>query len=366
MSFLFGSPPSVSSTTVPTINPTQTGAQQFLYNNFATGAPPAGASYSPGAAYAPQTFAAPLSPLQTSSVAGLQSLSDAAGVSPQQAQTGVNTLDTLNAAFGYQAPQVATPTATGTGAPVNAQQITAPTIDATNAFNQGVVQPLTQNFEQQIIPTVLGNAGRSAGGAYSSDTQLAEGFATQNLNQTLADVGAQYQLAADTANQQAALTTGTANQAADLSAQQSNQAAANQVALANLSSALSTNQLNTGANLQGQGLVNQAVGQAPSVISTPQAPQISTANLLTGTLAGGAVPQATEQAQLSGQYQDYINQQNQSLALEQLLAGFGTSPTQQTNTVVTPATTGLIQSLLGGLSTGAGAAGTTAAIKAFA
>ena len=353
MSFLFGSSPSVKNTTASTVNPTQLSAQQMLLNSFLSGQGFGGGPF-PGQPTPGQNFSAPLSSLQTSSLAGLQSLADNAAVTGQQTQTGTNTLTALNNAFGYQAPQVSAPTAQGAGGTVTPTNVTANDINATNAFQQGVVNPLTQNFTNQVIPTISGNAGKSAGGAYSSDTQLAEATAAQTLNNTLAATGSQYQLAADTANQQANLQASLANQNAGLTAQQSNQSAANQVALANLSSQEQTNSLNTGASLQGQSDILNAIGTAPNAITTPNQPQNQIANLLMNTLAGGAVPQQQQQTQLQGQNQDYLNQQNQMLSLLQLLAGFGVSPTQQTNTVVQPGQTGLLQSVLGGLATGYG------------
>lgn len=333
MSFLFGSAPKASFSTQPTTNATQSGIQQLLAQLLTTGQSPAGVQ-----AYTGQ-FAAPTSPLQNTSLAGLQGVADSTGVTPQQTTTGGNALTALNNAFNFAAPQVTAPTA---AAP---STVVAPQIGTTADFLSGVAAPLEQNFAETTLPALEATYGGSAGGALSSGRAIATGAATKSLNQTLASEAGLYDLAGQQANQGASLTAQTANQNAN---QQTN--------LADLSALLSTLQGNQSASLTGQGDILSALGITPNVIGAPSVPAADTASILSSTLAGGAVPQQTQQTQLTGQYQDFLNQINQANILRQLLAGFGTTPTQSTNAVGTGGQTGLLQGLTTGLASNSGLA----------
>jgi hypothetical protein len=359
MSFLFGSQPSTSSTTASTTNSTQSGIQALLASLLTSGGVPAGESAASGG-----TFAAPLSSLQTSALGGLGTIAQGAAVPGNATTTANNALTALQQAFGYTAPQISAPSATPTlisstpqaGAPstVSAQQVgTLP------AFIQGVVDPVTSNFLQTVAPALSGGAGRSAGGAYSSDTQLADALAESNLNTTLAGTGSQYALAGQEANQTANLQAAEANQTAGLSTNLANlqaalttnagnQSASNQVTLANLASLLSTGQTNVASTQAGEGDVLTALGLTPSTITAAEEPTADTTSILTQLLNAGSVPQATAQQQITGENTQYNT-------LLQLLAGFGTTPTQQTNTVAQQGSTGLLQGLLTGLAGNTGA-----------
>lgn len=323
MSFLTGSAPKATFNTQPTVDPTQQGIQQLLASLFQSGQQPAGVQ-----AYGGQ-FAAPTSPLQDVSLEGLMQLAQGAGPQPGQTAAATGSLDALQRAFGYQAPQMTAPTA---AAP---SSVVAPQINSAQAFQSGVAQPMIDDFISQVLPAISGAAGRSAGGAYSSDTELAKALATKQLTRTLAQQGSLYDLGAQQANQGASLT-----------AQTTNQTAANQISLADLSAALSTGQSNQAASLTGQQDILSALGITPSVVSGASAPANNAASLLSTTLAGGAVPQTTQQQQITGQYQDYIAQINQANLLRQLMAGFGTTPTQQTIGVGTGGTSGILPGLL--------------------
>jgi hypothetical protein len=335
MSFLTGSAPQANFSTNSTVDPTQSSIQQLLAGLLTGGTQPAGVQAYNG------SFAAPTSALQNTSLAGLQQVAGAvpATGTPAQGSTAAAALPALQSAFGYTAPQVAAPTAGG------APQVVAPQINSAQAFQQGVAAPLIQAFDQQVLPSISGKAGGSAGGAYSSDTQLAKNMATTQLGQTLAQQGSLYDLG-----------TQEANAANSLTAQTANQGATNQVDLANLAAMLGTNTTNTGASLTGQSDVLSALGETPSVVGAPDVPVANAANILNSTLVGGAVPQQTAQTQLTGQYTDYLNQISQAQTLLQLMAGFGTTPTQQTSAVASGGQTGLLQGVLSGLAGNSGAA----------
>lgn len=80
----------------------------------------------------------------------------------------------------------------------------APQIDATQAFQTGVVQPTTQDFLQRALPAIAGNYGRGAGGAFGSESATARGQAGTDVARALAEQGSKFALGAAAANQQAA------------------------------------------------------------------------------------------------------------------------------------------------------------------
>jgi hypothetical protein len=206
----------------------------------------------------------------------------------------------LTGQLGYQAPQAAVPVS-AKPAPAVAQPI-----NATSAFQQGVVQPVTQDFLAQTLPSIAGNYGRGAGGGFGSESAAARQQAGTQTTRALAQEGAKYQLAADTANQNAALQAAIANlqygtglSAADLSA-------ATQVGTSNVAAA------NEAARVR-----NQALATAPGTAG------------ITDAAMGD---------------------------LLKIMLGFGTAPTQTTLGVGTGGSSGILQSVLGGASSGIGSA----------
>jgi hypothetical protein len=199
-------------------------------------------------------YAAPLSPLQTTSLTGLENLVNAYTSGPSSAGAA----RPLGQATG------AVTNAT-TASPVTSSAI--PQINSAAAFQQGVVQPLTDDFTQHTIPAITGAYGRGAGGAYSTDALGARETAGTNLARTLAQAGSQY----------------------DLQAQIANQAAAAQ-----------TEQFQQGAQATNAQLQQSAASLLPRLLATGGQLDLQQEQLLSGGLAGGAVPQATAQAQLSG------------------------------------------------------------------
>lgn len=249
----------------------------------------------------------------------------------------------IQGAQGYQAPQV---TAPQTGyAPQGAQVSPAA---ATQAFKQGVIDPVTQNFQQTVIPSLNAGAGRSAGGIYSSDLAGATDQAVSNLNTTLTGAGSQYAYNTQTANQQAALT---------------NQNLLGQLALGNLGAQTSTNQLNVGSALQGQQDVLQAMGLTPGAVSAgvtgTYAPSAYTSDILTSMFPTISTPQTTAEQGLQTQIQELTGQASLTQNLEQIFSGLATAGTQQPQTVVTGGQQGILGNLIGGL---AGNQGVTNAI----
>jgi hypothetical protein len=368
-SALFGSSPSVQTTDQPTISSGQSGITDLLATLLATGAQPAGVQSYTG------QFAAPLTPGQTNTINAATNLPT--GVNPAAQSTVNAALPAITSAMGYQAPQVAAPQTYG-AQPNAAPTISAPApvtanqIGTQQAFQQGVVDPITANFLQTIVPAISGGAGRSAGGAYSSDTQKAQGLAASNLNTTLAGTGAQYLLGGEEANQQADLTaalanaqnqlsTSTANLGSALTTNTGNQNTSQSTDLADLSAILGTNSLNVGSALGGQGLDLSAITGAPGVAAGASAPATATAQLLSQILGIQTPAQTTAQTQVSGEYQDYLQSIQQGQVLQALMASFGTTPTSSPQTVVQPGQTSILASLLGGAAGNAGlgkAAGT--------
>ena len=293
-----GSAPSVSSTTQPTIDP----AQQALLSSLAGtlgGAGSIGSTLNFGQVQPSLTgqYGAPLSGLQQTSLTGIENLvngfTGGAQGTPQGSAQAFGTA--LNTAQGVQ-----------TNPPVSM-------IDPTAAYQQGVVQPLTQDFNQYVIPTINANYGRSAGGGYSSDSLGARNQAGTNLARTLAQQGSQYTLAAQQANQGAQATNA---------------------------------QLALGGATATPGIVG-AEASLPLSLATAQE------GILSGGLQAGAVPQQTQQTQLTGQYNDFqsILQQIQNQLADAL--GLSTAGTQQTQTVVNPGQTGFLPSLLAAIAGGA-------------
>jgi hypothetical protein len=279
MGALFGTAPQANFSTQPTVSPQQSGLLQILSNLF---------NATPGTiAPASGTFAAPVTGPEQSVLTALQPLVGTSNA-PGLAQ-GTNAITgALNALPG-------------------AENFTAPQIDATQAFQQGVVQPLTQNFNQNVLPGIAGQFGASAGGATNTGSLQARQTAAQNLNQTLASTGAQYSLGAAQANQNA-----------DLAAQS--------------------------ARLAALGLANPLASNASTLTGTAASSQVSP---LLQILSAFGLPQQTQQQQISGSYG------NAQQSLADLIAAFSPQ-TQQTLGVGTGGTTGIIQSLLGGLAGNAG------------
>ncbi len=192
-----GSAPSVKSTTQSTVDPTQ----QSLLDSLAGmlgGSQGAGSAYNFGELQPQLTgqYGAPLSSLQNQSLTGIENL--------------LNSF-TGGAASGQPGNANAFSTALNTAQNIQKQPPLAPAgqvsmIDPTAAFQQGVVQPLTDDFTQHVIPAINGNFGRSAGGGFSSDSLGARQQAGTNLARTLAQQGSTFTLAADQANQGAQAT----------------------------------------------------------------------------------------------------------------------------------------------------------------
>src|SRR5579872_4786433 len=171
MSFLFGSAPSVKTTTSPTINPTQENILNALAGFMQSGAP------APGVQPYQGTFSAPLSGLQNMSLAGLEHF--ASNVIPNMPQLDpTQAFQALSKGLNYGGPgQVSAPT-------VQAQQI-----DPSQVIQQSVVDPLTKAFNDRILPAITGKYGASAGGGFSSDAMEARRQAGSDLESNHRDGG---------------------------------------------------------------------------------------------------------------------------------------------------------------------------------
>lgn len=273
METLMGSKPKANFSTQPTILPQQQELLTMLSGLLQ------GGQKAPGAEAG--TYAAPLNQMQTNSLAGLEALTSGQTTSPAQANTQNHSLDTLNKALDFQAPH----------------------IDSTQAFQQGVVEPLTGDFLSKTIPAISGAYGGSAGGAYSSGRNQSAQQAGETLDRSLSQTGAKFALDAATANQSADLT----------------------------------------ANQQRLG----ALTQAPSTVNMPQTTDAGFIENLMKILQGGSVPYNVAQTQISG-----VNQQSQTSIADMIAAAL--SSTQQTLGVGTGGTSGLLGGALGSPALGAG------------
>lgn len=363
MSFLFGSSPQVKQLPPqPTVNPTQDNIINALAGILQQAQGTAGATQLP--TYPDQTVAGQTQGQGSILDALLSSVVGAPTQLPSSISNLVGQLPGLfQGAAGYQAPQVTAPQVT-TPQITNTPQInynpTVPTIDATQAFQQGVVTPVTQNFQSQVIPSLNAAAGRSAGGIYSSDNAGATEQALKDLDTTLTGAGSQFAYnaaaanqGAQTANNQLLAQIANENLLSKLGVAQSNLGAETATNALNTGSTLNSNALNTVASLQGQGLDLSALAQLPGTVNTGLAgtfgPSAATESLLTGAFPTISSTQATQQTGLQQLIDEITKSSAFTQNLEQIAAGLGTAGTQQGQTVVQGGSTGLLQSLLGGL-----------------
>jgi hypothetical protein len=195
MEALFGKAPSAKFDTQSTLNPFQGSIFAKLNELFGSGG--AGGTST-------LLDAAGGNRLAGASLAALEQQALGVPTGPTGQQTGVQnqSFDALSKALGFTAPAV-----------------TAPHIDATEAFRTGVVQPMTDDFLSRTLPAIAGAQGASAGGAYGSGSAGARRNAATDLERTLGQQGSQFALAASGANQQADLTASVANQTGGINAQ---------------------------------------------------------------------------------------------------------------------------------------------------
>lgn len=157
MSFLdslFGSAPKVSNQS--SLSPQQQAIMAALQGWF-TGA---GAPGSGPPAYTGMTYA-PLSPIQNTALGGAADFLQTLSAGPNS-RVNTNASTALNQVLGA-GPQ-----------------------DLTNYFNASIAAPLDKNFADSVLPAIIGQAGRSAGGAYSQDVFDNIGKATDSLEQSKA------------------------------------------------------------------------------------------------------------------------------------------------------------------------------------
>ncbi len=290
-SALTGSAPKASFDTQPTIQPSQNDLLNQLVSMFTTGASPPGVQPYGG------SFAAPLNSLQNTSLAGLENAASgvAAPAGPTAQQSGAvnSAFNTLDKSLNFQAP----------------------TIDSTEAFQKGVVDPLTTNFNTQVLPGLDARFAGSAGGAFSSGRQQQDLTAANQFNTQLSQAGSTF-----------AYNTAAANQQAELQA--------NQQRLAALGLAPQTSLLPEGIATANQGVSSNVIDQ------------------LLKTLSGGSVPYNVAQTQVAGQYGEFGRQQD---SIQQFLKDMIAAATGQTQTTIgvgTGGSSGLLGGLLGGVGGG--------------
>jgi hypothetical protein len=161
--------------------------------------------------------------------------------------------------------------------------------DFSSYFQNSVVAPLMQSFNQQTIPALQNAFGQSAGGTHSTEYGNAVDTAVGNLNTTIAGDASS-----------TALTQYNDQQQNDLTA------------------------------------AGQDITAANSGISG-----------LTAGLAGETTAQTTQQTAYSNAYQEFLNQLTQNNTELTTASGTATTGTQQQgNTVVNPGSAGLINNLV--------------------
>jgi len=261
-----------------------------------------------------------------------------------------------------------------------------PTIDSTQAFQKGVVDPLTQNWESQILPALKAAGGQSAGGIYSSDTSRQEQLAATGLNTQLAGAGANLAYQAAAANQAAQQATNQlgaqtqiANQGAGLTAQQQqlsalqgNQSAQQymnqllaQVGLTNAQQQQQNQQFNVGAGLAGAGVRQQAAQAAPGIATGQYAPASAAAQTLQSLWPTLSAPQQQQDLTIQRLMQNYYLPQQLSIQGYGTLGQIGTANTQQPGIAVTGGSTGILPGLLGAAGQFAGSPAGSAAIASL-
>jgi hypothetical protein len=315
-STLFGSAPKATFSTQPTISPAQQPILDTLSSILSNAFP-----------YQQGGFG-----LGSTSLAALENQAMNVGAAPTGAQTGINTAstDALTKALGFTAPNVTAGTVTPTS--VTGTNVNAPQIDSTAAFTKGVVEPLTDDFLKRTLPSIAGQFGGSAGGAYGSGSKNARENAATDLERTLAEKGSEFAYSAAAANQNATLNALLANQRTGLAAGLANQATDLSAATANQGAGLTAGVSNQSASINAIKDILAAIGLAPTTATLPQTELGANIGLSTATFSP---------------YQQMI---------ADLIAG-GTGQTQQTSGVGSGGSTGL----LGGIFSGIGALGSAPA-----
>ncbi|MGI0133345.1 MAG: hypothetical protein ACREBW_00080, partial [Candidatus Micrarchaeaceae archaeon] len=170
-----------------------------------------------------------------------------------------------------------------------------------------IVAPLMQQYQQTILPSIMGKFGQSAGSAFSSDQLDARQEAANNLETNIASAAGQLGLGAAEANQSATL-----------------------------------------------GGMESGLFDAPSTLGLPQALTGAGQSLLSNLLQNSLTPYNIASASDTASYQNYLNQQKQSMNLLQTMLGYSTAPTMQTNQVVNSGQASLLSTILGNPGVGQG------------
>lgn len=312
-SSLMGSAPQASFSTQPTILPEQRSLLDSLLQALQGGA------YSPGVGAGAGAGA------QQTSLQGMENI--ASGVGSQGTLQPGSVAGALTNSLTPNIPQNFAPPV-GQAPQIGAQpQVSPNAIDSTQAFQQGVVAPITQDFLTRTLPGIAGHYGQGAGGAFSSDALAAREQAGTDTTRALAQQGTQFAYDAARANQQASLTSQLANQSTHLQEEEFNvnQDAATQAM--NIESLLRTNQLNQGGAGANQSAILQALGLAPSVNTLPFGPATADAGLFQALLQGSGMPFT------------------QNLQLLTAMLGGSTQGTQTTTGVGTGGSSGILPGL---------------------
>lgn len=348
MDTLFGKAPAANFSTQSTLNPYQ-GEIFGVLNRLFGGGGPDGSAVLLDQAGGNQLAGTSLASLEQ------QAMGVPTAPTGQQTATQNQSFDVLSKALGYQAPAVtSTPAVSpqaGGVSQVRAGTATAPHIDATQAFTQGVVQPLTDDFLTKTLPGIAGKFGASAGGAFSSGGRDARLSAATDLERVLAQQGSQFALSAAGANQNADITTALANQSTDLTAGRANQTTDLSRVLSNQSTDLATILANQQGNLAASG-ANQSGSinaQKNILAALGIAPTVST---LPATTAGANIGLS------SATFAPY-----QQLIADMIASS--TPQTVQTLGVGSGGSTGILGGLLGGAGQFAGSAGGSALIASL-
>lgn len=232
---------------------------------------------------------------------GLRQLIDQTG-------TGIGaTNQAMNSLMGYGNSGV-TQQGTGQMASSMAQLNQAGDFQNNPAFQaalQSAIRPVTQQFQEQVMPGIKQGA-IEAGQMGSSRQGVAEGIASRGYMDTVGDIGANMGNAAYAQGLQALQASGQLGQnLANMGLGATQNAGALGQASAALGGQASANMSNLGSNFYGQGLT--ALGQSSALTNGVQQAQLAPGQIINQI---GQQRTADQQAQLSDQVNRYNYQQN--------------------------------------------------------
>lgn len=312
---IFGSKPKASTTTHSTLSPEQQEIMRQLATFFG------GANPSNEFQAFNGSFTAGPTNIENTSLAALEQRAMQQGDQNIQNQTLNQATQLLSTMFGSGGPNSADRFRGNVG--------DIGTQDFSDAFQKGVVAPLTEQFMEQIIPGITRRAA-GTGNLFSSDRQRTEDRALGELSEALAGVGAEYAYKASESAADRRLN------AAQLESQFAGQDVGQLLDSLGLSSTLAT----TGAGLESQDIAD-----------------------LINIMDAGSLTRDLEQNEINAQYQEFLREQGFDDNMIRLMLAFLGTPTVENISTVTPGSSGLLGTAAQGLGAYFGAAASDKRLK---